>query len=89
MKSLMRLMRFFKIFSSLKFTVICLLLLAALVAAGTFYEVEYGLAAAHDRFFGSWFFFVAPWFPLPGVKAALAAVLLNLIAAGFAPSPSA
>ncbi|MBN1129157.1 MAG: cytochrome c biogenesis protein ResB [Chitinispirillaceae bacterium] len=61
-------------------TLCCLLSLAALVTAGTLYQVDHGIYAARERFFNSWFLFALPFVPVPGVRTVLAALLVNLAA---------
>lgn len=75
--------KFFISLSSLKLTVVCLFLLAVMVIGGTFYEVEHGILAAHERFFNSWIIMAFGFIPLPGVKAVICILAVNLIAAGF------
>lgn len=67
--------------SSIRLTVACLLLLAVLVFAGTLFEARFGLYAAQQRFFHSWFFLSFGWLPLPGVMLTIATLMMNLFAA--------
>lgn len=73
----------FAIISSLRLSVACLLYCAIIVIFGTFYQVDYGLFAAQERFFHSWVFFLAGFFPLPGLQTVLSLVLLNVVLAGI------
>jgi hypothetical protein len=56
---------------------------AAIVIWGTFYQVDNGIYAAQERFFRSWFFFVAGFLPLPGLQTVLAVTLVNVLFAGI------
>ncbi|BBM88919.1 hypothetical protein COTS27_00606 [Spirochaetota bacterium] len=67
--------------SSLKITVGALLLLWLLTFFGTLYQVEYGLYAAQQRYFYSWFFMVFKIIPVPGAKTVLLVLTINLISA--------
>lgn len=69
-------------FSSLKLTILLIALLSAVVIWGTLYQVDYGIYAAQKRFFGSWFFIVVTWLPLPGIKTIVLLLTINLLAAG-------
>jgi|GEM_PF-1544303 len=69
-------LRFLKIFISLKTTVACLAWLAVLIVVGTLYQNDYGLDAAQKKFFFSWF--LAPCFP--GGMTTMALLTVNLMA---------
>jgi len=69
-------LRFLKIFISLKTTVACLAWLAILIFFGTLYQNEYGLDASQKVFFFSWF--LPPCFP--GGMTTLALLTVNLMA---------
>jgi hypothetical protein len=73
----------FAIISSLRLSVACLLYCAIIVIYGTFYQVDYGLFAAQERFFHSWVFFLLGFLPLPGLQTVLSLVLLNVVVAGI------
>jgi hypothetical protein len=69
--------------SSLKITLICLLFLCIFVIWGTFYQVEYGIHAAQERFFSSWILMINNFFPVPGVKTILTLLSINLLLTGL------
>lgn len=71
-----------RFFSSLKLTVICLLLLIILIFCGTLYQIEHGLYLAQQKYFDSFFLFIGP-LPFPGAKLVMWILFFNLIA-GFA-----
>ena len=68
--------------SSVKLTVVGLLLLFGLVLAGTLYQVDHGLYAAQQLFFHSWFVMLGP-VPLPGAQLLFWVLGLNLLAGLF------
>lgn len=68
-----------KMLSSVKITVVCLFLLFALTFWGTVAQVEHGLYAAQERFFGSLFFLVFNMVPFPGAQMVLWVLGLNLL----------
>lgn len=67
--------------ASLKLTVITLLLMAALVIAGTVYQAGNGMAAAQTAVFASWVIWLFGILPLPGLLLVAALLFLNLLAA--------
>ena len=68
------------IFISLRLTVICLLLLSINVLVGTFYQKTYGLFAAQEDFYYSWFSPVYGYIPpLPGGLTLLWLLFINLL----------
>jgi len=69
-------LRFLKIFISLKTTVVCLAWLAVLIVVGTLYQNDYGLDASQKVFFFSWF--LKPCFP--GGMTTMALLTVNLMA---------
>jgi hypothetical protein len=69
--------------SSLRLSAACLFACAVIVICGTFYQVDYGVYAAQERFFRSWFFFVAGFLPLPGLQTILSVALVNVLFAGI------
>jgi len=73
--------RLFRPLASLKLTVIALLLMAALVIAGTVYQAANGLYAAQEKFFASWIIWLFGILPLPGLLLAATLLFLNLLAA--------
>lgn len=64
----------------LRLQVVLLAWLFVLVGWGTLYQVDQGLWAAQQRFFYSWFFWVAGFLPLPGAKLTLAILTVTLLA---------
>ena len=69
-----------KYLTSLKITVTCLLMLFILTAWGTYYQSEYGLYAAQNRFFYSFFFLAGGFIPIPGAQLVLWLLSANLLA---------
>jgi hypothetical protein len=69
--------------SSLRLSAACLFSCAAIVIWGTFFQVDHGIYAAQERFFRSWFFFLAGFLPLPGLQTILAVALVNVLFAGI------
>ena len=69
-----------KYITSLKITVSCLLILFILTAWGTYYQSEYGLYAAQNKFFYSFFFLAGGFFPFPGAQLVLWVLSINLLA---------
>ncbi len=69
-----------KILSSVRITVICLLLLFILTFWGTVAQVDHGLYAAQERFFFSMYFLAGGFIPFPGAQAVLWVLFFNLIA---------
>ena len=74
------LLKFCKIFLSLKLTVTCLFLLMLLIFFGTLYQVEFGLHASQEKFFYSWILWVGDFVPMPGGKFVLWVLFMNLFA---------
>jgi len=66
--------------ASLKFSVICLLLMACIVVCGTLYQSTDGLYAARERFFQSWFILTRFYIPFPGMKLVSLALIINIFA---------
>ncbi len=82
---------FFNIFSSLKLTVICLLLLLVLTFWGTIAQVENGLYLAQERYFHSFYFLIGGWIPFPGAQLILGIFFFNLVCLSYRhlfPKPS-
>lgn len=75
--------RFVKIAGSFDVTVICLLLLMVLTFWGTLYQVDYGLYAAQQKMFRTWFFTTLGFLPFPGAKLVLWVAFINLVLAGL------
>ncbi len=71
--------RLLSILVSLRLTVVCLLLLMVLVLWGTIYQAEYGLYAAQERFFASWFLLIGGVIPFPGALLVLWVLFVNLL----------
>src|SRR6185369_2940006 len=74
---------FVKLAGSFDVAVICLLLLMVLTFWGTLYQVEYGLYAAQQRMFRTWFFTFLGFLPFPGAKLVLWVAFINLALAGL------
>lgn len=72
-----------KTIASLKLTVICLVVLAALVIWGTVYQAGYGLYQAQQKFFYSWFFFIFGFIPFPGTVLVMFVLFFNLVCSLF------
>jgi hypothetical protein len=70
-----------KLLSSVRITVVCLLLLFILTFWGTVAQVQQGLYVAQERFFTSFFFLAGGWFPFPGAQLVLWVLFINLVAA--------
>jgi hypothetical protein len=66
-------------FTSLKLTVVCLLLLTILTVWGTVYQAEHGLYAAQQKFFHSWFTLVLGFIPFPGAILIMFVLFFNLL----------
>ena len=66
--------------ASLKIAVICLALLLILTGWGTVYQATYGLYAAQNRFFYSWYFWILGFIPFPGAQLVLCVFFVNLAA---------
>ncbi len=65
--------------SSVRITVVCLLFLFILTFWGTIAEVYQGLYVAQERFFNSFFFLAAGFFPFPGAQLVLWVLFINLL----------
>ena len=70
-----------KIAASLKLTVVCLVILAALVVWGTVYQTDHGLYRAQQKFFHSWFFLIFGFIPFPGTVLIMFILFFNLVLA--------
>ena len=68
-----------KVVTSLKITITCLFILFILTAWGTYYQSEYGLYAAQNKFFYSFFFLIEGFLPLPGAQLVLWLLSINLL----------
>jgi hypothetical protein len=66
---------------STQMTVVCLLLMAALVIWGTIYESSEGLFAARERFFQSWL--TGYFIPFPGIKLISLLLIINMSGSFF------
>lgn len=75
--------RFVKILASFDVTVICLLFLMVLTFWGTLYQIDYGLYAAQQKMFRTWFFTFLGFIPFPGAKLVLWVAFINLVLAGL------
>ncbi len=75
------------ILSSLRFTVIALLVLAILVVWGTFYQIDHGIYAAKDRFFNAWLVFIGGIIPFPALRTIITLLSINLLTAAFHKRP--
>jgi hypothetical protein len=72
--------RIIRISLSLRMVVACLAILMVLVLAGTLYQVEYGLYAAQQKYFYSWFVLLFGFIPFPGTQLTLSVLFINLTA---------
>jgi cytochrome c biogenesis protein ResB len=79
MKKNMNISSVFKSLSSLKLTVVCLLILCMLVIWGTVYQGEHGLYQAQQKFFNSWVFFLFGFIPFPGTVLVMFVLFINLL----------
>ena len=70
----------FKFLSSIKITVVCLILLFILTFWGTVAQVDQGLYQAQQTFFNSWYFLVWNFLPFPGAQLILWVLFINLTA---------
>jgi hypothetical protein len=75
--------RYVRFAASFDVTIVCLLLLMILTFWGTLYQVEYGLFAAQQRMFRSWFFTALGFIPFPGAKLVLWVTFVNLTLSGL------
>ena len=74
---------FYNFFSSVRLAVFLLFGLFFLTLIGTLYQVDYGLYAAQQRFFYSWFFLAGGFFPFPAAKLLLLLFSINLMFAAY------
>jgi hypothetical protein len=65
--------------SSIKITVVCLLLLFILTFCGTVAQINQGLYAAQAKYFGSFFFLIFGLIPFPGAQGVLWVLFINLV----------
>lgn len=72
-----------RIFSSVKITVVCLILLFILTLWGTIDQVNNGLYLAQARFFNSWVFTFWGFIPFPGAQLVMWVLFINLFCAGL------
>jgi ResB-like family len=70
--------KIFAIAASSKLTALCLIVMICMVISGTLYEASYGLLAARERFFESWFSLAFGVIPFPGIKLTALILLINL-----------
>jgi hypothetical protein len=71
--------KFLSIAASPRLTAVCLIVMICMVIFGTLYEASYGLLAARERFFQSWFSFAFGVVPIPGIKLIALILLSNLV----------
>ncbi|MFT5131472.1 MAG: hypothetical protein ACI8W8_005108 [Rhodothermales bacterium] len=67
-----------KISFDLRITVISLLLMMVLTTWGTLYQKGFGLYAAQERFFFSWWVWIGDVFPIPGGQTLMWVLFINL-----------
>ena len=65
--------------SSIKITVVCLVLLFILTFWGTIAQIDQGLYQSQERFFYSWYFLALGFFPFPGAQLVLWVLFINLV----------
>jgi len=65
--------------SSIKITVVCLVLLFVLTFWGTIAQINQGLYSSQERFFFSWYFLVFGFLPFPGARLVIWVLFLNLL----------
>lgn len=75
--------KIYKVGSSLKITIASLLALFILTFAGTYYQADFGLYAAQQKFFYSWIVMLLGIVPFPGGKLVMGVLSLNLFFAAF------
>lgn len=80
-------LKIIKAFGSVKCTVLCLIVLFIGVVGGTFYQVNAGLLAAQNAFFGSWGSFIFNVIPFPGLKTIAVVLTFNLIVSAVIKGP--
>lgn len=71
---------FIRFLASLRITVAGLFLLLVLTVWGTLYQVDHGLYGAQERFYQSWWLFIAGVVPFPGAQTVMLVLFVNLIA---------
>jgi hypothetical protein len=62
-----------------RLSVVLLAILAVLTFGGTLYQVDHGLHAAVQKYFGSWFVMLWEVIPFPGTKLVFVLLALNLL----------
>ena len=72
--------RIMAVMSSLQLTVAALFMLMVLTIWGTLYQADHGLFEAQSRFYQSWGFLAAGWFPVPGGQLVMSVLFMNLTA---------
>lgn len=72
-----------KTLSSVRITVVCLVLLFILTLWGTVDQVQSGLYLAQARFFNSWVFTFWGFVPFPGARLVLWTLFINLVCAAL------
>jgi hypothetical protein len=75
------LVRLIKPLASLRIAVAGLFLLMVLTIWGTFYQTEFGLFRAQQRFYQSWFFLAGGFLPFPGAQTVMTVLFINLSSA--------
>lgn len=70
---------FIRFLSSIKLTVVCLILLYILTFVGTVAQVQYGLYQAQSRFFESFLFLAFGFLPFPGGQLVMWILFINLM----------
>ncbi len=71
-----------RIITSMKMTIIGMLMIGALVIYGTFFQVAHGVFKAQVEIFSAWYFTIGI-IPLPAMKSLLLLLSINLLASGF------
>lgn len=74
-------LRICRSFGSLRFGVVLLFALFALVFWGTLFCARGGLELGAERFFGSWFLFAGGFFPFPALKTIALLLFFNVLCA--------
>ena len=69
--------------TSVKLTVLYLFILFVLVAFGTFYQIDYGLHAAQQKFFYSWIILVFDFIPFPGAQTIMWLISISIFCNSF------
>ncbi len=70
-----------RVLSSVRVTVVCLLLLYFLTLVGTVAQIQEGLYLAQRRYFESFFFLAFGFLPFPGAQAVMWVLFFNLLCA--------